>query len=511
MVQSSVRIRTAWIALVAIALGVTMDALDATVVAVANPSIAVDLGTSLSELQWVSNGYMLATAVFLITAGKLGDRFGHKRIFLLGLAGFVVSSMLVGLSGSVTMMVVFRVVQGACGAALMPTGFALLRFIFPEEKLPVAIGVFTGVFAAAMASGPFVGGLIVELLDWQWVFFLNLVLGGIAFLVGSFVIPSTGREGPLVPFDIPGVLLLTVALASLVWAIIQVPLHGWTDAYPLAFFAAAAVFGVVFVLRERAAEGPLLPLSLFRTTPVWTGTVINLIASGLMFAVFFYLALYLQQVHGFNALQAGLGLMPVQVLFALGSPVGGYVNKRFGPRVAVISGLVLFAVALGGLSRLDAGASYHEVWPFLAPLGLGMSFVSPTVSEVIVSSAPRMLAGVASGLGQTGAFVGAVLGIATLGSLLSARVSAVLDDRLAAAGVPASVAEQVQAGAGSVAQGVIPVPAGTSAEVAEAVIQAGQSAFVSGLQLAMLAGAIVAVAAIGLAVLTKPGESAETE
>lgn len=508
---TSIVARGGWLALVALALGVTMDAVDATVVAVANPSIASDLNTDLSQLQWVSNGYMLATAVFLITAGKLGDRFGHKRVFLIGIGGFVVSSMLVGLADDITMMIIFRVVQGACGAALMPTGFAILRFVFPPEKLPVAIGVFTGVFALAMASGPFVGGLVVEIADWRWVFFLNLFLGGFAFLVGSWAIPSTPREGTLIPFDIPGVLLLTVTLTGLVWGIVQVPTYGWTHIYPLAFLLGAVVFGVVFVLRERSTDGPLLPMGLFHSAAISTAVTINLIATALMFAMYFFLALYLQQVHEFSPLQVGLGLMPVQVVFAVGSPVGGWINKRFGARAAIIVGLVLFAVALLGLSRLTEASSYHAMWPFLVPLGLGMSLVSPTVSEVIVSRAPAPLAGVASGLGQTAAFVGAVLGIATLGSVLSARVAEVLPDRLAAADVPDSLADQVTDSAGSIAQGVVPVPSGTPDSLAQAVVDAGHSAFVSGLQGATLVGGVVALVAIGLALLAKPRRADQDE
>ncbi|MEV4891104.1 MFS transporter [Nonomuraea sp. NPDC055795] len=496
-------------ALVALALGVTMDAVDATVVAVANPSIAVDLGTDLAELQWVSNGYMLATAVFLITAGKLGDRFGHKGVFLLGVAGFVVSSLLVGLSTNVEMMIVFRVVQGACGAALMPTGFAILRFTFSPGKLKVAIGVFTGVFALAMASGPFIGGLIVQLAEWRWVFFLNVVLGGLAIVIGAWAVPRTPREERLLPLDAPGVLLLTVALGALVWGVILVPGYGWAHPYTLGSLAGAVVFGAVFVWRERAAADPVLPLGLLSVRAVSASSVVNLIVSGLMFSVFFFIALYLQQVRGFSPLQVGLGLMPVQVLFAAGSPVGGWLNKRLGARVTVVAGLVLFAVALLGMSRLCVDSSYHALWPFLGCLGLGMALVAPTISEVIVTAAPPSLAGVASGLGQTAAFLGAVLGIATLGSLISARVMTELPERLAAAGVPGPLADQVVDLAGSAAQGVPAVPDGTPPDLAAAIVNAGHGAFVSGLRLATLVGGVLALAAIALALWAKASAPVE--
>lgn len=502
--------RLPWFILLALALGVAMDAFDATVVSVANPSIAADLNTNLSELQWVANGYLLATAVFLITAGKLGDRFGHKRVFLVGLVGFVVSSVLVGFAGSIEMLVVWRVVQGACGSVLMPTGLALVSFVFPRDKVKVAMGVFTGAFALFAAAGPVLGGVVVEFAGWRWAFFLNVFIGAASFLLVVLLVPRLKVPGASMPFDVPGILLLTASLLGLVWGVIEVPVQGWGGAIPLTGFAAAVVFGGLFVLREKSTSGPLIPLRLFAKPTVSAGTVILFIAGGLMYATFFYAGLYLQEIRGVSPLEAGLSLILVPASFGVGAPVGGMLNQRFGPRLVVGLGLALLAVSMFGLSMLTIGASYNGVWPFVLALGLGSGFVAPTATQTVLAQVPQNVAGLVSGVTQTAQFVGAVFGIAALGSVISVRVNGTLPAALESAGVPAATAARVEDGGGVIAQGVVPVPEGTPSELVPAIVDGAHNAFMSGFRLATLAGGIVVAAALLLVPLIKKG-AAETE
>ncbi|MFC4512923.1 MULTISPECIES: MFS transporter [Streptomyces] len=497
-----------WVVLVAVALGTMMEALDGTVVAVANPVIAVDLDTELTTLQWVTNGYMLAVACALITAGKLGDRYGHKKVFLIGMTGFAATSVLAGLSNSISMLIFWRVLQGISGAVLAPSGLAVLKTSFPQDKLKIAIGVWSGVGALALAAGPFIGGVTVDQLGWRWVFFINVVVCAAALALGGPAIRAVRPEGADRSFDTPGVLLLTATLFALVWGIIQVPGHGWTAFRVLGPFAAALVVGTAFVLRERRAREALLPPALFRERAVSTGTATLLIGGFATFGASFYLALYLQQVHGFSPMRAGLGLLPFTVLFGVGAPLGAALNQRFGPRVPLAAGMVLISVALLGLSRMTEVSSYNAMWPFLAPLGVGMGMVAPTAIEMIVGSAHDELAGVASGLQQTALMLGGVLGTAVLGSLISSRVSGVLPGHLADEGVGGALAQALRRMTDVIAQGVVPVPDGTARPAAEAAARAGHAAFMDGFHTAMLGGAVVVLAGAGVALLAPRLEAA---
>lgn len=485
--------------LVATSLGVVMDGIDTTGMVVANPTIAQDLGADLRALQWIINGYLLAMAVCVIAGGRLGDRFGHKRVFLTGLVGFAIASALVGTAGTPGLMIVWRVCQGLFGSVLMPTSLAILRFAFPGERIKVAMGIWGGMFAFATAAGPVVAGLVVGRLGWRWVFFMNLIVCAVAFAIGFHAM--SGRRAPAGPrtLDLPGVVALAGMLGGLAGGIMWVPTTGWGHPSVLLAFAGSAACLVLFVLRESRASEPLLPARLFRSVPLSAGTVIVLLTGLATFGVAFYLALYLQQVRGLRPLEAGLTLMPLTVLFIVSAPTGGLLNRRFGPRVPLIVGSLLIAVSMLGLSRVGAESSMHAVWPFLLPLGLGAGFVMPTATEVILSNAPPALAGVAGGLQHTAGMVGTILGVSVLGTLISLRVDLSLGDRLARVGVPQATAEQVTGQLGQVAQGVVPVPPGTPSAVADAITDAGHAAFAEGLRGAALAGFVIASASALLA------------
>src|SRR6478736_806497 len=228
-----------WLTLFAVAIGVMMVALDGTIVAIANPAIQKDLGASLADVQWITNGYMLALAVSLITAGKLGDRFGHRQTFLIGIAGFAASSAAIGLSGSVTLVIVFRVLQGLFGALLMPAALGLLRATFPAEKLNMAIGIWGMVIGASTAGGPILGGLLVEHVSWQSVFFINVPVGVLALLLGLLILTDHRAQNAPRSFDIGGIVLLSQAMFCLIWALIKGSEWGWGDYKTLGFLGAA--------------------------------------------------------------------------------------------------------------------------------------------------------------------------------------------------------------------------------------------------------------------------------
>ncbi len=263
-----------WLTLFSVAIGVMMVALDGTIVAIANPAIQADLKASLADVQWITNGYLLALAVSLITAGKLGDRFGHRQTFLIGVVGFALASGAIGLSSEVSLVITFRVLQGIFGALLMPAALGLLRASFPAEKLNMAIGIWGMVIGASTAGGPIVGGLLVEHVNWQSVFFINVPVGVLALVLGLVILKDHRAQNAPRSFDIPGIVLLSGAMFCLIWALIKAGEWGWGDAKTLGFLAAAVVVFAAFAVLETKVREPLIPLRMFRSVPLTAGTVL---------------------------------------------------------------------------------------------------------------------------------------------------------------------------------------------------------------------------------------------
>ena len=284
-----------------------------------------------------SNAYLLALAVSLITAGKAGDRFGHKKVFLTGVAGFAASSAAIGLSGSIagsiTLVIAFRALQGVFGAMLQPTALALLRRTFPPEKLNGAIGVWGAVIGASTAAGPIVGGLLVQHIGWEACFYVNVPVGAAALAMSLLVL----RETPAAPassFDIPGIAALAGALFTLIFGLIKGPDYGWASARTLAFLGAAALLGLLFVIRESRARQPLLPLKLFRSASLSAGVVLVILLMFALFGAMFFMTFYLENVHGLDPIQAGVHLLPMTAMLIVGSPIAGHGHQPDRPAPA---------------------------------------------------------------------------------------------------------------------------------------------------------------------------------
>ncbi|MEE1928519.1 MFS transporter [Streptomyces sp. TRM 70351] len=497
-----------WLTLFAVAIGVMMVALDGTIVAVANPAIQRDLQASLADVQWITNGYLLALAVALITAGKVGDRFGHRQTFLVGVVGFAAASAAIGLSGSVPLVIGFRVLQGLFGAFLMPAALGLLRATFPASKLNMAIGIWGAVIGASTAGGPIVGGLLVEHVSWQSVFFINVPVGLVALVLGLVILvdhrPATAPKS----FDVPGVLLLSSAMFCLIWALIKAPEWGWGDLQTLAFLAVSLLCFGLFVAWETKAREPLLPLTMFRSVPLSAGTVLMvLMAFGFMGGIFF-VTFYLQNVHGMSPVDSGLHLLPLTAMMIVSSPLAGAVITRIGPRVPLVTAMLLAAIAMFGMASLEPGTGTLEMSVWFALLGLGLAPVMVGATEVIVGNAPLQHAGVAGGLQQAAMQVGGSLGTAVLGAVMASRVNSVLPEKWNGAQLPPLDGEQAEALSNAAEVGIAPpAPQGTPDEVAQAMTDAVHSSFVSGMGLAFTIAGVVALLAAGVALFTKPGQN----
>lgn len=498
-----------WVTLVTVAVGVMMVALDGTIVAIANPAIGKDLGASWSELQWITNAYFLALAVSLITAGKLGDRFGHRQTFLIGVAGFAASSGAIGLSDSIAAVIVFRVFQGLFGALLMPAALGLLRATFPAEKLNMAIGIWGMVIGASTAGGPILGGVLVEHVNWQSVFFINVPVGVLAVVLGVLILLDHRAENAPRSFDVVGIVLLSASMFCLVWALIKAPEWGWGSGQTWLFIAVSVVGFALFSFWETKVKEPLIPLAMFRSVPLSAGVVLMVLMAIAFMGGLFFVTFYLQNVHGMSPVDAGLHLLPLTAMMIVASPLAGAMITKFGPRVPLAGGMVCTAIAMYGMSTLetDTGSVAMSVW--FALLGLGLAPVMVGATEVIVGNAPMELSGVAGGLQQAAMQIGGSLGTAVLGAVMASKVDSDLAGNWTDAGLPALTPAQEELTAQAVQQGIAPVPEGTPEQIAAKITDVAHDTFVSGMSLASLVAAGVAAVAVLVAFLTKRGENAE--
>ncbi|KES04775.1 tetracenomycin C resistance and export protein [Streptomyces toyocaensis] len=498
-----------WFTLVTVAVGVMMVALDGTIVAIANPAIARDLGATFAEVQWITNAYFLALAVCLITAGKLGDRFGHRQTFLIGVVGFAAASGAIGLSDSIALVIVFRVLQGLFGALLMPAALGLLRATFPAEKLNMAIGIWGMVIGASTAGGPILGGVLVEHVNWQSVFFINVPVGVLAVALGVWILLDHRAENAPRSFDLLGIALLSGAMFCLVWALIKAPEWGWGDGFTWTFvFASFAGFGA-FAVWETKVKEPLIPLGLFRSVPLSAGVVLMVLMAIAFMGGLFFVTFYLQNVHGMSPIDAGLHLLPLTGMMIVGSPLAGAMITKVGPRIPLAGGMAFTALAMYGMSTLekDTGSGMMSLW--FALLGFGLAPVMVGATEVIVGNAPLELSGVAGGLQQAAMQVGGSLGTAVLGAVMASKVDSDLEGNWAKAGLPPLTPEQAGQASEAVQVGVAPVAEGTPGAIAAKITDVAHDTFISGMSLASLVAAGVAAVAVLVAFLTKRGQNAE--
>ncbi|MEU6475420.1 MFS transporter [Streptomyces sp. NPDC047017] len=498
-----------WLTLITVAVGVMMVALDGTIVAIANPAIQKDLGASFADVQWITNGYFLALAVSLITAGKLGDRFGHRQTFLIGVTGFAAASGAIGLSNSIAMVVTFRVLQGLFGALLMPAALGLLRATFPAEKLNMAIGIWGMVIGASTAGGPILGGVLVEHVNWQSVFFINVPVGALALVLGLLILLDHRAENAPRSFDALGIVLLSGAMFCLVWALIKAPSWGWGDGTTWTFIAASVLAFAAFAFWETRVKEPLIPLGLFRSVPLSAGVVLMVLMAIAFMGGLFFVTFYLQNVHGMSPIDAGLHLLPLTGMMIVGSPAAGAMITKLGPRIPLAGGMVATAVAMYGMSTLKTGTGSLTMSLWFALLGLGLAPVMVGATEVIVGNAPMELSGVAGGLQQAAMQIGGSLGTAVLGAVMASKVDNDLAGNWKDAGLPPLTPAQAHQASEAVQVGVAPVPKGVPAEVAAKITSVAHDTFISGMSLASLVAAGVAAVAVLVALLTKRGINAE--
>ncbi len=407
-----------WWTLAAVSFGLFMIMLDNTVVNVALPSIQRDLGVGLSELEWIVAGYALTFAALMLTGGKLADAYGRRLIFVIGIAIFTLASLACGLASSGGMLIGARIVQGVGAALMNPATLSIIAATFAPRERGRAIGIWAGVSALALAIGPLVGGLLTQHLSWSWIFFVNVPVG-VAGIGASFVFIDESRDETNERLDIPGLLTSGIGLFALTYALIEANTFGWGSTRILASFALAAVMLVVFVQLERRQRAPMLDLSLFRNTTYTGANVAMLMTALAMFGVFFFVSLYMQNVLGYSAVQAGAAFLPMTILIILVSPLAGKTSDRHGSRWLIGAGMTLLAVQLFYFSQLGADATYWTLLPALLIGGVGMSLTMTPSTAAATRAVPVQKAGVGAAVLNACRQVGGSIGIALMGAIVA--------------------------------------------------------------------------------------------
>ena len=447
-----------WLILVVLTTGFFMILLDTTIVNVAIPAMSTALNTTLDQILWVLNAYILVYAVLLITAGRLGDLFGQRTLFAVGLFVFTVASALCGISQTVNELIAARILQGVGGALLTPQTLAILTSIFPPERRGAAFGVWGGVAGLATIAGPTIGGAIITYISWRWIFFINVPIG-IAALIATFAIIPDLRPGRRQGWDLVGVVLASAGLFGIVFGLIEGQRYNWGQITSTVItipeiIGAGAILIVLFIFWERFQTQPLVPLSLFADRNF---AVANWIAAAISFgmlSMFLPITIYLQSVRGFSALTAGLTIAPMSLTSMVVAPFAGRFSDRIGGKYILMTGISLFTI---GMASLAFVAGPDSTWVnFLLPTiiagaGMGMTF-APMTTVAMRNISPR-IAGAASGVLNTIRQLGAAVGSAVVGAILQNRLAISLHDQAVshAAALPAAFRSQFIAAFSSVA------------------------------------------------------------
>jgi len=446
--------RTAWTFLIT-ALAVFMAALDNLVVTTALPVIRADFSATLPELEWMVNAYTLTFAVLLLTGAALGDRFGRKRLFIIGLAIFTAGSTAAALSSTSSELIIARAIQGIGGAILTPLSLTILSAAVSPERRAVALGAWGGIAGLAIAVGPLVGGAIAEGLDWQWIFWVNVPIGLIAIPLAYFRLTET--HGPSSRLDLPGLGLVSAGLLSIVWALVNGNEQGWTDPQIVGFLGLGALLLAVFVAWEARTADPMLPLRLFRSRAFTAANIVSMLMTFGMFGSIFLLAQFFQVVQGYSPLEAGLRTLPWTFMPVIVAPLAGLVSTRTGTRPLLVLGMTLQAVAIGWLSLVvTPTVEYLTLVPAFILAGAGMGLFFAPIANVVLSSVRPEEEGKASGANNAIRELGGVFGVAVLAAVFTANGSYVSPAGFVEGLIPAMQVGAVVVGLGALAAVLLP-------------------------------------------------------
>jgi len=475
-----------WWILGVLVLCVLVIGLDNMVLNVAIPTLQGELGATSSELIWMVDAYIVVFASLLLAAGSLGDRFGRRRAMVLGLALFGVASLAAAFASDATQLIGARAVMGAGAAFIATSSLSIVSNVFPREERGRAIGIWAGFNALGIAAGPVLGGVLLEHFWWGSVFLVNLPIVVLA-LAASVVLLVESRDPSVPPLDLPGLGLSGVSVSTLVYALIEASERGWTDPLILACFAASAVFGAGFLLRETRTPAPMLQLRFFRSRRFSMGVVAASLASFALFGLTFAVTQLLQFVQGYTPLQAGLRLLPVSLGILAGAGNADRLVRRFGTTRVVAAGLVILSASLASIALWEPDTSYWTIGSTLFVLALGMGSVMAPAVDAIMGGVPEAKAGVGSAMNSVTRMVAGAFGAAIIGSVMYTVYGEKVSD--AASALPPELAEPAKNSVGAAVQVAAALPPEAGAQLSAA---AG-AAFTDAMGIAVLIGAAVAL------------------
>jgi len=433
--------RSQRLTLLACILGSSTVFLDGTLVNVALPSIRADLHGGLAMQQWIVDAYLLTLGSLLLVGGSLGDILGRRRVFAAGVSGFGVASLLCAAAPSAGLLIAARALQGVAGAALVPSTLALLMDTFTEHQRAAAIGSWTAWTGIATAGGPLAAGLLIELGSWRWIFVVNLPL--VVATLRLLAHAPRGEPAAAAPLDWIGAVLCALGLAGPVFALIEQPRYGWSDAHVWPALAIGCVLLVAFVAWERRSRSPMLELAMFRTRNFAVGNAATLLFYGALSVTTFFLVVFLQQVAGYSPLQSGLALMPISIVtFALARRFGALAD-RIGPRLFMGAGPILAGVGLLLLLRVDARADYaSQLLPGIGLFALGLAMTVAPLTAAVLGAVDSGRSGVASGVNNAIARVAGLVAIAAVGAAVAGHFASSVDAKLSGSGAAATPMRQ---------------------------------------------------------------------
>lgn len=469
-----------------------MVTLDLTIVNVALPHIQRSFGAGLSGLQWIVDAYTLVLASLLLMSGSVGDRIGRKKVFQAGLVLFSAGSLLCSLAPSLIALVVFRMVQAVGGSMLTPASLSIITNVFEEPKERAgAIGIWAGVSGLSIAAGPVLGGLLVDFVGWRSIFWVNIPIGLVALVMTARHISESRADNPR-QTDVPGQFLAIIFLALLTYALIEGPTYGWGSGTIDGLLAGAAASLAAFLAVERRVPEPLLELSFFRS-PTFSGSAVIAAISFTAFVGFvFFNTLYLQEVRGYSALLAGLATLPCTAAIIFVSPVSGVVTGRRGPRLPITAAGVLLTAGLLVLLATTPTVPIGILFIGYVLIGVAIGLINPPITNAAVSGMPSEQAGVASAITSAARQVGAVFGIALIGSVVTSHFRSALPTHLAPLHLPAAIQHSVVATASA---GAGAAPASGSGALFDAIAHAVGTAFTGALHWGYVLGAALALLA----------------
>jgi EmrB/QacA subfamily drug resistance transporter len=411
-----------WWALGALSASLFMIMLDNTVVSVALPSIQKDLGTSLSQLEWVINAYAMVFAVLLVTGGKLADFLGRRKIFVIGLLIFIGSSLACGLSGTGDQLIAARAVQGVGAALMLPATLSIITATFPVKERGLAIGIWSGVSGVALAIGPLVGGLLAQHAGWQWIFYVNLPVGIIGVFATFWLVRESRDMSADQRLDFPGLLLSGAGVFLLTYGLTEANNKGWGSATIILCFVGGALALALFVLVELRVRRPAFDLKLFRNPTFAAGNIGGMLMFLALFGQIFFSSLYLQAVLRYSAVQAGATFLVATGCVAFSAPISGILADKIGARIPTAVGMAVYGIGMLGLSTMDVTSKFWDLFPWLFIGGLGFGLIIPAITAAVLGSVPVDQGGVASGVMQSFRQLGGGLGVAVMGAIVASNV-----------------------------------------------------------------------------------------